>query len=102
MNLIEMPDDRCDVAKVGSDSSEHREELLVADSAGPETEPGPLSLWRKIVTLAALLILGITPFAHAQLDPPNYPSVCPPLTSLANPTLFDLFWGTTPIRFPYQ
>ncbi|MBK8269833.1 MAG: hypothetical protein IPK83_16690 [Planctomycetes bacterium] len=67
-----------------------------------EVESMAPGFWGRIFTLAGLVVLGITPFAHAQLDPPNYPALCPPLTALANPTLFDLFWGTTPIRFPYQ
>lgn len=58
--------------------------------------------WWRITTMAGLFVLGITPWAHAQLDPPNQPAFCPPLTSLATPTLFDVFWGTTPIRFPFQ
>ncbi|MBX3394033.1 MAG: hypothetical protein KF841_01565 [Phycisphaerae bacterium] len=83
------------------DSTENRETIPVP-TPDQDAAPSPISFWRRIATLAALLVLGITPFAQAQLDPPNYPSVCPPLTSLANPTLFDLLWGTTPIRFPYQ
>ncbi len=61
-----------------------------------------IAYWRNIVTLAGLIVLGITPWAHAQLPPPDQPAFCPPLTSLATPTLFDMFWGTTPIRFPFQ
>lgn len=58
--------------------------------------------WRNIITMAGLIVLGITPWAQAQLPPPNQPAFCPPLTSIATPTLFDVFWGTTPIRFPFQ
>jgi hypothetical protein len=58
--------------------------------------------WRHILTLAGLAVLGITPWASAQAPQPNMPAYCPPLTAIANPSLFDLFWGTTPIRFPYQ
>jgi hypothetical protein len=58
--------------------------------------------WRNIVTLAGLIVLGITPWAQAQLPPPAQPAFCPPLTSLATPTLFDVLFGTLPIRFPYQ
>lgn len=58
--------------------------------------------WSRIVTFAGLIILGITPWAQAQLPPPNLPAVCPPLTAFASPSLFDFFWGTTPIRFPYE
>lgn len=60
------------------------------------------SRWRRIVTLAGLVVLGVTPWAHAQLPPPDLAAVCPPLTAFATPSLFDFFWGTTPIRFPYQ
>lgn len=52
--------------------------------------------------MAGLFVLGITPWAYAQLDAPNQPAFCPPLTSIATPTLFNALWGTTPIRFPYQ
>jgi hypothetical protein len=58
--------------------------------------------WRYILTLAGLVMLGITPWASAQAPQPNMPAYCPPLTAIANPSLFDVFWGTTPIRFPYQ
>lgn len=58
--------------------------------------------WSRIVTFAGLIILGITPWAQAQLPQPNLPAVCPPLTAFASPSLFDFFWGTTPIRFPYE
>lgn len=75
--------------------------ILDVDSVNETQSPTP-GLWRRAFTLAGLLVLGVAPFAQAQLDPPNYPAVCPPLTFLANPTLFDMFWGTTPIRFPYQ
>ena len=54
------------------------------------------------MTFAGLVVLGITPWAQAQLPPPNLPAVCPPLTAFASPSLFDFFWGTTPTRFPYQ
>ena len=58
--------------------------------------------WSRVFTLAGLIVLGVTPWAQAQLPPPNFPAYCPPLTAFANPTLFDMFWGTTPIRFPYN
>ena len=58
--------------------------------------------WRGIVTMAGLIVLGLTPWAKGQLATPDLPAYCPPLTAFANPTFFDLFWGTTPIRFPYQ
>ena len=61
-----------------------------------------IAYWRNIVTLAGLIVLGITPWAQAQLPPPDQPAFCPPLTSLATPTFFDVLFGTTPIRFPFQ
>lgn len=61
-----------------------------------------IARWRNIVTLAALIVLGITPWAQAQLPPPAQPAFCPPLTSLATPTLIDVLFGLTPIRFPFQ
>ena len=60
--------------------------------------------WKRIVTLAGLAVLGVTPWAQAQLAPLDPPPavICPPLTAIANPTLFDVYFGTTPIRFPFQ
>lgn len=58
--------------------------------------------WRRIVTAAGLIVLGVTPWAQAQLPPPNQPAWCSPLTSIANPTFFNFFWGEPVIRFPYQ
>lgn len=58
--------------------------------------------WSRTLTIACLIVLGITPWAHAQLAAPNEPAFCPPLTSLATPTLFNFFTGTTPFRFPFQ
>ena len=69
--------------------------------ANPEAPQRGFS-WRNIVTLAGLIVLGITPWAQAQLPPPDQPALCPPLASIATPTLFDVVWGTTPIRFPFQ
>ncbi len=67
-------------------------------------EPPPRRRWREIVTLAALVLLGITPWAQAQLQPPQPPPpvVCPPLTAIATPTFFDVLFGTMPFRFPFQ
>ncbi len=67
-----------------------------------ESAPIRLSFWTRAITFAGLIVLGVTPFAHAQLAPPNLPALCPPLTSIATPSFFNLFWGTSPIRFPYQ
>ena len=68
------------------------------------TEDGGSTPWSRIVTLASLVVLGITPWASAQLAPLDPPPavICPPLTAIATPTLFDVFFGTTPIRFPFQ
>ncbi len=66
----------------------------------PASPPG--RSWRNIVTMAGLVVLGVTPWAQAQMDPPNMPAICPPLTAFATPSMFDVFWGTTPIRFPFQ
>jgi len=74
-------------------------------SSQPATQDqgsSPKWSWSRIVTFAGLIILGITPWAQAQLPQPNLPAVCPPLTAFASPSLFDFFWGTTPIRFPYE
>jgi len=65
------------------------------------TPPRRRICWSRIVTAAGLIVLGITPWAQAQLAAPNQPAYCPPLTSIATPSMFDLFWGTTPIRFPF-
>lgn len=58
--------------------------------------------WSRICTTAGLMVLGVTPWAQAQIQQPDLPTICPPLTAFATPTLFDVFFGTTPIRFPYQ
>lgn len=60
--------------------------------------------WRNIVTMASLFVLGITPWAQAQLPPlnPPPPVLCPPLTGIATPTLFNVLFGTSPFRFPFQ
>lgn len=71
-----------------------------------QLNPDPVAppRWKQIVTLAGLAVLGITPWAQAQLAPLDPPPavICPPLTAIANPTLFDVYFGTTPIRFPFQ
>ncbi len=66
----------------------------------PDQTPRP-AFWRRAIAGAVLFVLGITPWAHAQLPLPDEPALCPPLTSIATPTLFNLFSGTTPIRFPF-
>ncbi len=73
-----------------------------SDHLNPAAPPRLRDRWRRILTLAGLIVLGLTPWAHAQLPPPNQPAFCPPLTSIATQSLFDVLWGTTPIRFPYQ
>ena len=57
--------------------------------------------WGRVGTLAGLAVLGITPWAQAQQALPDLPAVCPPLTAFASPTLFDVWFGTAPIRFPF-
>ena len=74
------------------------------DNATQPTRPARRrwAYWRNVITLAALVVLGITPWALAQQPPPVQPALCPPLTSIATPTLFDVLFGTMPIRFPFQ
>jgi len=57
--------------------------------------------WRKVALLAALVVLGVSPWAKAQLPTPDLPAFCPPITAFAHPSFFDVIWGTTPIKFPY-
>jgi hypothetical protein len=57
---------------------------------------------KRILTLAGLLVLGVTPWAQAQLPPPDLPAVCYPLTAFAKPTLFNVFWNVPVFRFPFQ
>jgi hypothetical protein len=71
------------------------------ENDGPVESNAP-GFWSRTLMMAGLIVLGITPWAHAQLAPPNEPAFCPPLTSLATPTLFNVFTGTTPFRFPFQ
>jgi hypothetical protein len=82
------------------------DEQAVASAPEPDmNQPPPSgSRWDRILTLAGLAVLGISPWAQAQLDPIEPPPavICPPLTAIANPTIFDVFFGTTPIRFPFQ
>ncbi len=90
--------------------------MNTSNNPTPSNEPGTLSdttvnagephvdtgrFWSRALTLAGLVVLGITPWANAALPQPDLPAVCPPLTAFAHPTLFDVFWGTTPIKFPY-
>lgn len=77
-------------------------EITSTNPSDQDASPNPRRSWRGIITMAGLIVLGLTPWAHGQLATPDLPAYCPPLTAFANPTLFDLFWGTTPIRFPYQ
>ncbi|GJQ26737.1 MAG: hypothetical protein HBSAPP02_17690 [Phycisphaerae bacterium] len=57
--------------------------------------------WSRVLTMAGLAVLGLTPWANAALPQPDLPAICPPLTAFAHPTFFDFLWGTTPIKFPY-
>ncbi len=56
---------------------------------------------QRVSTLGALAVLGLTPWAQAQQPLPDFPAICPPLTAFATPTLFDVWFGTAPIRFPF-
>jgi hypothetical protein len=67
----------------------------------PSSENSVQGRWGRIITLAGLVVLGVAPWAPSQQPLPNLPAYCPPLTAFAHPTLFDLFSGTAPIRFPY-
>jgi hypothetical protein len=71
----------------------------------PQTPLDPKSAtrtqWRNTLLMAVLVVLGVTPWAKAQLPLPDLPAICPPITAFAVPSLFDLYWGTTPIKFPY-
>lgn len=70
----------------------------------PESASMDVPHWKRIAAMAGLAVLGITPWAQAQLAPLDPPPavICPPLTAIATPTLFDVYFGTTPIRFPFQ
>ncbi|MCK6457794.1 MAG: hypothetical protein L6Q92_14850 [Phycisphaerae bacterium] len=57
---------------------------------------------KRVLTYAGLVVLGLTPWASAQLPQPTLPAVCYPWTAFAKPTLFNVFWGIPPIRFPFQ
>lgn len=96
---------KCRYVDMFKTNSEFKPSCHLIDSnlngVSPAEEPPP-SPWQRAITLAGLLVLGVTPFAHAQFDAPTYPAYCPPLTAFSNATLFDMFWNTTPIRFPYQ
>ncbi len=62
---------------------------------------GERRCWQRAATLGALAVLGLTPWAQAQQPLPDFPAICPPLTAFATPTLFDVWFGTAPIRFPF-
>lgn len=66
-----------------------------------QTERPALSI-RRILTLAGLIVLGLTPWARAQLPQPSLPAVCYPLTAFARPTLFNVLWGLPVFRWPFQ
>lgn len=57
---------------------------------------------KRVLTLAGLVVLGVTPWASAQLPQPSLPAFCYPLTAFARPTLFNLFWGVPVFRWPFQ
>ncbi len=60
------------------------------------------SSMKRILTLAGLVVLGVTPWATAQLPEPTLPAACYPLTAFARPTLFNVLFGLPVFRFPYQ
>jgi len=78
---------------------ESNQPIVATNNTEPTSRGG--RFWSRVLTMAGLTILGITPWANAALPQPDLPAVCPPLTAFAHPTLFDVFWGTTPIKFPY-
>jgi len=57
---------------------------------------------KRIMTLAGLLALGVTPWAQAQLPQPTLPAGCYPLTAFARPTLYNVLFAVPVFRFPYQ
>lgn len=67
----------------------------------PNEKPESTRSWRNAIFMAGLVVLGVTPWASAQLPTPDLPALCPPLTAFAHPSFFDVMWGTTPIRWPY-
>ena len=57
---------------------------------------------KRIATLAGLVVLGVTPWAQAQLPQPTLPAACYPLTAFAHPSIFNVIWNIPVFRFPYQ
>lgn len=57
---------------------------------------------RRILTIGGLVVLGMTPWAQAQLAQPPLPAICYPLTAFARPTLFNVLFGLPVFRFPFQ
>lgn len=45
--------------------------------------------WRKVLTLAAVAVLGLTPWAQAQPGAPG-PQICPFVGDFLTPTLLDV------------
>lgn len=61
-----------------------------------------MKAFKRIMTLAGLIVLGVTPWASAQLPQPSLPAVCYPLTAFARPTLWNVLFGQPVFRWPYQ
>jgi hypothetical protein len=57
---------------------------------------------KRVLTFAGLIVLGITPWASAQLAQPTRPAACYPLTAFARPTILNVLWGLPVFRFPFQ
>jgi hypothetical protein len=48
--------------------------------------------WRRVVTLAALAVLGLTSWAQAQPGQPG-PQICPFYADFLSPTLLDVLFS---------
>jgi len=92
-------DERIEESREATEDNACIDDVEIDES--PDAARGP-GFWSRTLTLAGLIVLGVAPWAQAQLPPPNQPAFCPPLTSLATPTLFNVLTGTTPFRFPFQ
>lgn len=54
-------------------------------------------LWRRVVALGVLWLLGLTPLVHAQATTGQGSRLCPPIDPFLSPTLLDflIFPGIT-------
>jgi len=75
---------------------------MMDTNSNPQLPTSGPNRWQRVLTLAGLFVLGLTPWAMAQQAQPSQPVYCPPLTAFATPTLFDFWFGTTPFRYPFQ